>query len=85
MGYLEGQVVGIDKIKQRPGPLVQHVGIEASGLQQRDPPLPPGSFGPQGRKFSLEFGNPPVDILPRPQSIRTCIGIGPEIPDQKGC
>ncbi len=36
----QGQIVGVDIIEQRAGALVEHIGVDVVGLEQRNAPLP---------------------------------------------
>ena len=46
-GFLldQDQVARVDIVEQRARPLVEHVGIEPLGLEQRDPALPQVALG----------------------------------------
>src|SRR5262245_31665758 len=68
-------IARVGEVEQRARPLVQHVGIEAVGLEQADPPLPLRALRlglvDRGRKR----GDLPVDILAGAQTTLTRIGV----------
>src|SRR5262245_37545282 len=80
---LQRQVVRVRLGKERPRALVEQVGIEAFGLQQRDPPLPDRPFRLDRRKLRRKLANLLVDVLPGVEAMIAGEGVDPEIADQQ--
>src|SRR6266545_314524 len=75
------QVTGVHIVEQRTGALVEHVGVEAFGLEQRDAPLPNRPLGLEGRKLDRELCDLLVEIVPGLEPVIAGIGVDPEIAD----
>src|SRR5262245_37190303 len=86
-GLLEpqGEVARIGVVEKHPGALVEHVGIDAFGLEQQDAALPIGPFALERGKLGTEFRDLLVEVLLRAKPAVAGIGVDAEIADyQRG-
>src|SRR5712691_2851160 len=76
-GLLEPQrqLAGVDVVEQRPGALVEHVGVEAVRFQQRDAPLPAGALGLERGELTAELRDLLVEVLLGAQPAVAGIGV----------
>src|SRR5262249_28172511 len=79
----QGELARIGVVEQHPGALVEHVGIDAFGLEQRDAAFPIGAFGLERVKLGAEFRDLLVEILLRTQSAVAGVSIDAEIADHQ--
>ena len=56
-------IARIGIVEKLPGAFVEHVGVDAVGLQESDAVLPASAFGLGGVEFALEVGDPLVEVL----------------------
>ena len=75
--------MGVHIVEQRAGALVEQVGVEALGLEQRDPPLPDRPLRPNRRELPGKLGDLLVDVLPGIEAVVAGEGVDPEIADQQ--
>src|SRR6266545_2100450 len=80
---LEHQVMGVHIVQQRTGALIEQVGVEALGLEERDPPLPERPLRIDRREFPGELGDLLVDVLPGIEAVIAREGVDPKIAHQK--
>src|ERR1700730_13649623 len=79
----EREVAGIGVIEQQARALVEQVGIDIVGFQQRDPPLPNRALGLDGIELQGQLRDILVEIPLGDQSVFARIGIDPEIADEQ--
>src|SRR5262249_26720305 len=80
---LQRQVVRVHVVKERPRALVEQVGIEAFGLQQRDPPLPDRPLCLDRRKLRRKLSDLLVDGLPGVEAVIAGEGVHAEVAEQQ--
>src|SRR5262249_52640762 len=78
----EGEVAGIRIVQERAGALVEDVGVEAFGPEQRYAPLPIGALGLQRRKLGREPGDLLVEVVLGLEPVIAGIGVDAKIADQ---
>ena len=78
-----GQVVRIGVVEQRARPLVEHVGIDAVRLEERDAALPTLALGLGKFELMRQIGDLMVETLPRLEAVVARISIEPEIADEQ--
>ena len=76
-------IARIGIVEKLPGALVEHVGVDAVGLQKRDAALPARALGPGGVEFALEVGDPLVEVLLGQDAAIAGGGVEAEIADEQ--
>jgi hypothetical protein len=75
----DGDIMRIGVVEEKPRPLVQHVGVDPVGLEQRDAALPTLALGLGALELLGEIGDLMVEILARLEAVIAGIGVEPEI------
>ena len=76
-------IARIGIVEKLPGAFVEHVGVEAVGLQESDAALPSRAFGLGGVEFALEVGDPLVEVLLGQDAAIAGVGVGAKIADEQ--
>ena len=76
-------IARIGIVEKLPGAFVEHVGVEAVGLQESDAALPARAFGLGGVEFALEVGDPLVEVLLGQDAAIAGVGVDAEIADEQ--
>src|SRR5262249_575620 len=79
----QGELARIGVVEQHSGALVEHVRIDAFGLEQRDAAFPIGAFALKPFNLAAELRDLLVEILLRAQPAAAGIGIDAEIADHQ--
>jgi len=71
----DGDVTRIGVVEELPRPLVEHVGVDAVGLEEGDAALPARPLGLHPLELAGEIGDLPVKTLARLDAVLAGVGV----------